>query len=435
MRKTIVLSVVIVLVFLMLSVVWLAFADSSPVSSPVELQNNLPGEFGYSVYLLADGSLILNTSNQTCTFLVKLDSSNQVLWSKPIIIDPANTTLPRLRPTTDGGFVLAGIIDNLYTVVKTDSDGNTTWTKTYSSGAPINYFQSIIQTHDGGFAIAGFGQLVDEGLGWIWFVKTNSSGNMEWNRTISGPLADCPSSVFLTSDGGYVLSDVSYTFNPNHAFFRLIKLDASGNILGSTVYGGEGYFYQPECNFAIATKDGGYLLAGYLWQKNAWAVKTDAEGNMQWNQTYGVVHSSITSAVETPNGGYLLVAISNLTEVQLVMTDTQGNQVWKSTLSNVKLPVGLEASFNSLISAKDGGYIMIGSKKGQVWLAEFDVQQGGPIPLQLLPYVVVLLVIALAATVLVATKTGKGRKRGAQEIVHLKRFRCRRHNLFRGAIR
>ena len=413
LRKAIALSVVIVLVFLILSVVWLAFADSSPVSSPVELKNNFPGEFGYSVYLLADGSLILNTSNQTCTFLVKLDSSNQVLWSKPIIIDPANTTLPRLQPTADGGFVLAGIIDNLYTVVKTDSNGNVTWTETYSSGAPINYFQSIIQTHDGGFAFAGFGQLVDEGLGWIWFVKTDSSGNMEWNRTISGPLADCPSSVFLTSDDGYVLSDVSYTFNPNHAFFRLIKLDASGNILWSTVYGGEGYFYQPECNFAIVAKDGGYLLAGYLWQKNAWAVKTDAEGNMQWNQTYGEVHSSITSAVETPNGGYLLVAISNLTEVQLVMTDAQGNQVWKSTLSNVKLPVGLEASFNSLISAKDGGYIMIGSKKGQVWLAEFDAQQGGPIPLQLLSYVVVLLVIALAATVLVAAKTGKGRKRAA----------------------
>jgi hypothetical protein len=178
------------------------------------------------VYQLADGSLILNTSNGTCTFLVKLDSSNQVLWSKQILIDPTNTTLPRLHPTADDGFVLAGILDNYYTVVKTDPDGNIQWTQKYSSEAPINYFQSIIQTQDGGYAIAGFGQLVDEGLGWIWFVKTDSAGNMEWNKTISGPLADCPSSVFQTLDGGYVLSDVSYTFDPNHAFFRLIKLDA-----------------------------------------------------------------------------------------------------------------------------------------------------------------------------------------------------------------
>jgi hypothetical protein len=301
-------------------------------------------------------------------------------------------------------------MDNCYTVVKTDSEGNIEWNKTYSSGAPINYFQSIIQTQDGGYAMAGFGQLVDEGLGWIWFVKTDSSGNMQWNKTISGPLADCPSSVFQTSDGGYILSDVSYTFNPNHAFFRLIKLDSSGNVLNSSLYGGEGYFYQPECNFAIATKDGGYLMAGYLWQKEAWAVKTDAEGIMQWNQTYGIVHSSITSAVETAYGGYLLVAISNLTDVELIKTDAQGNQVWETTLSNVSLPVGLEASFNSIINAKDGGYIMVGSKNQSVWLAKFNTQDGAPIPLSLLPYLEAALALAVVAMVLVASKTGKGRK-------------------------
>ena len=408
-RKAIVLPVAIVLVFLALIAVWLAFEDSTPLSSPIELQNNLPGEFGYSVYQLADGSLILNTSNQTCTYIVKLDSSNRLLWVKPFQIDPINTTLSRLRPTTDGGFVLGGIVKNLYTVVKTDSDGNITWTRTFSSGAPINYFQSIIQTQDGGFAIAGFGQLVDEGLGWIWFVKTDSAGNMEWNRTISGPLADCPSSVFQMPNGGYVLSDVSYTFNPNHAFFRLIKLDASGNMLGSTVYGGDGYFYQPECNFAIATKDGGYLMAGYLWEKNAWVVKTDAEGNLQWNQTYGVKHSSITSAVETPNGGYLLLSISNLTDVHLIMIDSEGNQVWKTTFPDVRLPVGLEASFNSIISSKDGGYIVVGSKNQSVWLAKLT-PQGKSIVANLELVVGLELIVAVAVSLLFVVKKRRADK-------------------------
>ncbi len=408
-RKAIVVPVVFVLVFLALSVVWLVFLDNSPLSSPVELQNNLPGEFGYSVYQLADSSLILNTSNQTCTFLVKLDSSNRLLWAKSFQIDPVNTTLTRLRPTADGGYVLAGIVDNLYTVVKTDSDGNITWTKTFSSGAPINYFQSIIQTRDGGFAIAGFGQLVDEGLGWIWFVKTDSAGNMEWNRTISGPLADCPSSVFQMPNGDYVLSDVSYTFNPNHAFFRLIKLDALGNILGSTVYGGDGYFYQPECNFAIATKDGGYLMAGYLWEKNAWVVKTDVEGNLQWNQTYGIKHSSITSAVETPNGGYLLLSISNLTDVHLIMIDSEGNQVWKTTFPDVRLPVGLEASFNSIISSKDGGYIVVGSKNQSVWLAKLT-PQGKSIVTNLELVVGLELIVAVVVSLLFVAKKRRADK-------------------------
>ena len=419
-RKGIILQVIIFLLFLALNVVWLNFADSAPLSTPLELQNNLPGEFGYSVYQLTDGSLILNTSNQTCTFLVKLDSLNQLMWIKTFQIDPINTILSRLQPTADGGFVLAGIVDNLYTVIKTDSDGNTSWTKTYNSGAPINYFQSIIQTRDGGFAIAGFGQLVDEGLGWIWFVKTDSAGNMEWNRTISGPLADCPSSVFQMPNGGYVLSDVSYTFSPNHAFFRLITLDASGNVLGSTVYGGEGYFYQPECNFAIATKDDGYLMAGYLWEKNAWVVKTDAEGNTQWNQTYGIKHSSITSAVETPNGGFLLLSISNLTDVHLIMTDSEGNQVWKTTFPDVRLPVGLEASFNSIISSKDGGYIVVGSKNQSVWLAKLT-PQGKSIVTNLELVVGLELTVAVVVTLLFVARKRRADKAKAlnAEVKHI----------------
>ncbi len=62
---------------------------------------------------------------------------------------------------------------------------------------------------------------------------------------------------------GYVLSDTSYSFVPDQAFFRIISLDTEGNVLGNYSYGGYGYYYQPECNGAIATDDGGYLLFGY----------------------------------------------------------------------------------------------------------------------------------------------------------------------------
>ncbi len=263
MRRAIVGLAAVVLLTLTLSAVLFPFvksenslnsASTSQVpaswSSPVELQTNITGEAGYSVFQLSDGSLILNTANQTCTFLVKLDPSNHLAWTKPIQIDQNKTILPRLLPTRDGGYVLAGIVDNLYALVKTDTQGNIQWTKMFSSEAPINYFMSIIQTQDGGFAIAGFGEKVEEGLGWIWFAKTDSAGNMSWNETLSGPLADCPSTVFQTSDGGYVMSCVSYSFEPNQAFFTIIKMDASGNVLGNKSYGGEGYYFQPECNYA-----------------------------------------------------------------------------------------------------------------------------------------------------------------------------------------
>ncbi len=409
LSRTMSASLITILLFLALS--GTAFAalgpEGSNAMSPIELQTDLLGVAGYSIFQLADGSFILNTANTSCTFLVKLDSSYNEIWTKTIRISQENTVLSHLVPTNDGGYALSGIVNNQYVLMKTDSQGNIQWTATFDSGAPINYLRSMIQTYDGGFAIAGFGEPVEEGLGWIWFAKTDLYGNMQWNMTFSGPVADCPSAIMQTSDGGYMLSDVSYSFVPDQGFFRLIKMDTYGNVLWNTTYGGEDYYLEPECNTAIATQDGGYLLAGYLWDTDAWVVKTDAEGNMQWNQTYGEKGSSITSVLETQNGGYLLASISNFHIAGLIMTDNTGNKLWNITFPDVTWQIGYEANFNSLIKAKNGDYIMVGSKNQSVWLAKLNYQNNLPTTLQSLSLVNVALAVTVVMTLLIQLKKKK----------------------------
>jgi hypothetical protein len=368
-------------------------------SEPTQISADVPGTVGYCVYQLPDGSLIVNSANQSCTFLTKLDSASHLLWSRPISINQ-NTTLPRLLPLQDGGFLLAGIIDNQYVMVKTDSEGNMQWTKSFSSGAPINYLMAISQTGDGGFAMAGFGVPVVDGLGWIWFAKTDQAGNLQWSENVSGPIQDCPSSIFETSDGGYVLSDTSYSFVPNQAFFRLIRLDADGQLLGNVSYGGYGYYYQPECNLAIKTSDGGYLMGGYLWQKPAWVVKVNGAGAMEWNRTYGEDWSSVTGALETPNG-YLLVEFAGKNQTGIVLTDKNGLTTWNTTLSGVSLALGLEANFNTIIAAQRGGYIMVASKDQAVWLAKLQYAPDNSVPFEALAIAELLVAAALIAVLAV----------------------------------
>lgn len=362
---------------LMVSALALFMIEASTVtaaslSDPVVISTEIPGEMGYCVYQLSDGSLVVNSANETCTFLTKLDSSYQLLWSKALVLNQSGI-LEWLLPLRDGGFLLAGIIENQYVLLKTDSDGNTQWTKSYSSGAPINYLLNIIQLRDGGFAMAGFGVPVIDGLGWIWFAKTDTEGNIEWCKNISGPTYDCPSSIFETPDGGYILSDTAYSFVPDQAFYRLIKMDSEGGLLGNSSYGGYGYYYQPECNFAINTSDGGYLLGGYLWRKPAWVVKVDAEGAMQWNRTYGEEWCSVVDALETSNG-YLFVMYQGKNQTGLILTDRAGLTIWNTTLSGVTLPRGLESNFNTITASNDG-YIMVASKNHTVWLAKLEYSQ------------------------------------------------------------
>ena len=380
-----------------------ASGDSNALSL-TELHTNLSGTTGYSIFQLADKGFILNAANHSCTFLVKLDSSYREMWTKTITVNQENTVLSNLVPTSDGGYALAGIVNNQYVLLKTDSQGNIQWITTHNSGAPINYLRSMIQTRDDGFAIAGFGETIEEGLGWIWFAKTDSCGNMQWNKTLSGPVADCPSAIIQTSDGGYMMSDVSYSYVPDQGFFRLIKMDMYGNVLWNTTYGGEGYYLKPECNSAIATKDGGYLMMGYLWDTDAWVVKADTEGNMKWNQTYGDKGSSITGALETQNGGYLLTSISNFKSAGLIMTDDSGNELWNITFPDVTWPIGYEANYNSIIHAKNGDYVMVGSKNQSVWLAKLNYQNDVPTTLQSFSIVYEALTIVVVMTLLILLK-------------------------------
>jgi hypothetical protein len=91
------------------------------------------------------------------------------------------------------------------------------------------------------------------------------------------------------------------------------------------------------------------------------------------------------------------------------MTDSEGNQVWKKTFPDVRLPVGLEASFNSIISSKDGGYIVVGSKNQLVWLAKLN-PQGKSIVTNLELVVGLELAVAVVVTLLFVARKRRADK-------------------------
>ncbi len=82
------------------------------------------------------------------------------------------------------------------------------------------------------------------------------------------------------------------THGPSHASFELIKLDSEGNVQWYETYGEEGAYYSAKCYSGTVARDGGYILAGFVSSENGtpplgWLVKTDSQGKMIWNRTYG----------------------------------------------------------------------------------------------------------------------------------------------------
>ena len=164
----------------------------------------------------------------------------------------------------------------------------------------------------------------------FWLIRTNSSGNIQWNQTYGTSNFDMLNSLIQTADGGYALIGYSTYSNTTSDDYLLIKTNSLGAMEWNQTYGESNI---DEAFSGIQTADGGYALTGVTVTSdgigNAWLVKTDSVGNMLWNQTYGGSADSVLySIIQVTNNGYVLAGFTNSSstgqDVWLVKTDENG---------------------------------------------------------------------------------------------------------------
>ena len=247
-------------------------------------------------------------------------------------------------------------------IVRTDYLGNIVWNQTYNQvGTAIGY--GIVQTSDLGFAVVGTSNSLSNNGKAAWLVKTDSNGVFQWYKAFMGTRNVELFSVIQTSDGGYMLGGDTNSLNEtSQTSLMMIKTDSSG-----VQQWNQTYSFSGECvaSNMVQTGDGGYLLTGTLQSSSGdqyLIVKTDSAGNMQWTRMYGTSHSinDALSGIQTNDGGYAIIGVSNssgnaLVKAWLLKTDSNGEVVWNQTYGGGGLDVA-----GAVAQATDGGYAIAG---------------------------------------------------------------------------
>lgn len=268
-----------------------------------------------------------------------------------------------VQQTNDGGYILSGYTYSYGAgscdvwLIKTNSDGEELWNKTYG-GTDGDGGHSVQQTADDGYVVIGGTGSYGAGDCDVWLIKTDSDGNEEWNKTYGGTSGDIGQSVQQTSDDGYIITGSTRSFGPDHLIW-VLKTDSSGNEQWNTTFG------TTEDNIGYSvdqTDDGGYIITGEIYPiaHDVLLLKLDANGSEQWNKTFaGLDWDNACSVQQTNDGGFIIAGATNtldsIMDFWLIKTDSNGNEEWNRTHGGDKGERGY-----SVQQTNDDGYIITG---------------------------------------------------------------------------
>ena len=283
-----------------------------------------------------------------------------------------------LNPKIDGRFLILSLFMSF--CIPTFGQAPIEWVQ--SVGDTCNQgFNAIMGTTDGGVILTGYEYLNNQSD--VLFSKLNEDGSVQWSKTFGGTQSDVGNSVIETADGGFVMAGTSNSddgipgSNNGDCDVWVVKINSSGALLWSKVYGGCGF---DSATSISTTTDGGFIISGVTTsptnniipenagKKDALILRLNGQGDLVWSRTFGGSLNDEASAIkQTSDGGYVFAGTtwsndidvnnnSGFSDMWLVKLLANGNMQWSKTFGNVS-----EEHANALDLTSDGGFLLSGS--------------------------------------------------------------------------
>jgi hypothetical protein len=246
-----------------------------------------------SYAILGHGSSFSKDYNDLC--LIKINEEGTVLWSKAYGLDASDYS-NSIEVTSDGGFIILAETINFIgndknsdiLVIKVNSEGIIQWSKVFG-GNGTDYAYSIQQTKEGGFVIGGETNSYGVGEWDYYMLKLKADGAVEWSKTYGESGIDFGRYAQQTPDGGYIIGGNTVNYKADGFDVCLIKVNSTGEIEWTKVYGGSGTDYLLSLKL-IGEK--GFVVVGYtnsadFSSEDVLVMKFNFSGNIQWTKSFG----------------------------------------------------------------------------------------------------------------------------------------------------
>lgn len=168
---------------------------------------------------------------------------------------------------------------------------------------------AVAQTWDSGYAVVGSSSSYGNGVSALYLLKLDKYGNFLWHQALGGLNVDVGMSVVESSDSGIVCA--GYTNSQGNGGYDvwLIKTDRNGNVLWEKTYGGSNW----DFGYWIArSAAGGFILIGSTQSfgsgsSDIYILRLNDNGDTLWTRTYGGADEDEgAEIIELPSGHFYL---------------------------------------------------------------------------------------------------------------------------------
>ena len=135
---------------------------------------------------------------------------------------------------------LSTFLSLLISIVYTSSIKAQGWTRILGGPGEESAMSMQSTPGTGGFILAGWTTGYGAGGSDVYLVKTDNVAAITWTKTYGGSGADSANSIYLTSDGGYIIAGSTDSYGNGGTDMYVIKTDAAGNLQWESTYGGSG---------------------------------------------------------------------------------------------------------------------------------------------------------------------------------------------------
>ncbi len=325
-------------------------------------------------YIIAGSTYSEN--NKDDVLIIKIDKSGSIVWYKKY----GNRDYDRALAVKKiyKGFIAAGMtgVSGKATrdawLLKIDSDGDIIWNKML--GGSGNEVLRSMDVEPDGYIFVGETSSFGRGKQSIWAVKTDKHGVIRWHNALGkGPL-NKGVDIKKTGDGYILIGDI---LRDGASDVIVVKLDKKGRKVWERIYGGN----MDDYAASIKVLPDGYVIAATTESKgaggkDAWLLKLDANGRLEWDNTLGGSEDDSARYIEDIGNGFVISGSSASASFKfnemawIVKTDFYGNKIWERFYKKAFVAEKVIRTPRGYIIA--GVTSKFGAGKGDIWVVKVD---------------------------------------------------------------